>query len=176
MHVLVAYATRHGATAGIAERIAHALREAGLEAEARDVEEVDDLTGVDAVVVGSAAYMLHWLTSARKWVDRHRTELAERPVWLFSSGPLGDELVDEKGRDVFETSRPKEFDEFHAALSPRDEKVFFGAWDPDASPVGVAERIMKLMPASRRAVPAGDFRDWEAIEAWASGIAAELTG
>jgi menaquinone-dependent protoporphyrinogen oxidase len=93
-------------------------------------------------------------------------------VWLFSSGPLGTDLVDKEGKDIFEAARPKEFDELAARITPLEEKVFFGAWDPEAPRVGMIE---KLMPAvARSALPAGDFRDWDAIDAWATGIATHL--
>ncbi len=118
MTVLVAYASRHGATAGIAERIAEGLRAAGLTAEARSVNDIRDLSPYDAFVVGSAAYMFHWLKKATAFVKRNKAVLAERPVWLFSSGPLGTDLVDEDGRDIFEATRPKEFDELAALLHP----------------------------------------------------------
>lgn len=174
MNVLVAYATRHGATGGIAERIAAGLRDAGLDAEARPIDEVGDIEGYDAFVVGGAAYMFHWLKDATAFVKRHRALLSERPTWLFSSGPLGTDLVDDEGRDIFEATRPKEFPELEGLVQPRGSRVFFGAYDPDAPPVGFGERMLKLMPASRTALPAGDFRDWPAIDAWAAEIAADL--
>ncbi|GAA2092663.1 flavodoxin domain-containing protein [Microlunatus panaciterrae] len=174
MNVLVAYATRHGSTAGIAERIAAALGTAGVSAEAHPVSEVADLTPYDAFVIGGAAYMYHWLKDATAFVKRHRAELAERPVWLFSSGPLGTDRVDKEGRDVLETGQPKEFEELKGLLHPRGEQVFFGAWDPSAPPVGIGERLLRHMPASKEALPAGDFRDWPAIEAWAAEIAEAL--
>jgi menaquinone-dependent protoporphyrinogen oxidase len=174
MRVLVAYATRHGATAGIADRVAAALTAAGLAAEARPVEDVTDVGPYEAVILGGAAYMLHWLKPAAAFARRHREELAARPVWLFSSGPLGADLVDKSGKNVLEASRPKEFDELTELLHPRGVQVFFGAYDPGAPPVGAAERLMRHMPAARSAVPAGDFRDWPAIDAWAAQIAAEL--
>lgn len=175
MNVLVAYASRHGATAGIAERIAADLRAAGLEAEVSPVTEVGDVTAYDAFVIGGAAYMFHWLKDATTFAKRHRATLAGAPVWLFSSGPLGTDLVDKEGRDVLETGRPKEFEKLVSTLRPRGERVFFGAWDPSAPPVGVAERMMHLAPAGKDAMPAGDFRDWPAIDAWAAEIAADLT-
>jgi len=174
MKVLVAYATRHGATAGIAERIAAALTAAGLPAEARPVEDVEDVGSFDAVVLGGASYMLHWLKPAVLFSRRYRKELAARPVWLFSSGPLGADLVDKDGKNVLEASRPREFDELAKLLHPRGEQVFFGAYDPDAPPAGLAERFVQHMPAARAAMPAGDFRDWPAIDAWAAQIATEL--
>lgn len=174
MKVLVAYATRHGATAGIAERIAATLQAEGLEAEARAAASVTSLAPYDAFVVGSAAYIYHWLDDATKLVRRHRAELAAKPTWLFSSGPLGTEPLNEKGQDQKEAAVPKELPELAAAVSARGQAIFFGAWDPTAKPIGIAERAMKLMPAARDALPAGDFRDWAEIEAWARSIAADL--
>ena len=60
MHVLVAYASRHGATQGIAERIAQTLEKSGVTAEARPAATIKGVAGYDAFVIGSAAYMLHW--------------------------------------------------------------------------------------------------------------------
>lgn len=174
MLVLVAYATRHGSTRGIAERIAGRLRADGLDAEARPAAEVRDAARYDAFVVGAAAYMFHWLKDASKFVEKNRTLLAERPTWLFSSGPVGTDTVDKQGRDVLETTVPKEFVGLRDAIHPRGESVFFGAMDPAAKPIGMAERAMSLMPAAKNALPKGDFRDWPAIDAWADQIAAEL--
>jgi menaquinone-dependent protoporphyrinogen oxidase len=174
MTVLVAHATRHGSTAGIAERIAATLQAEGLAAVARPVAEVRDIGPYDAVVIGGAAYMFHWLKDATAFAERHRAELLQRPVWLFSSGPLGTDRVDQEGHDVLEASRPKEFARLTELLRPRGEQVFFGAWDPDAPPIGLGERMLRHMPASKAALPAGDFRDWSAIDAWAAQIARDL--
>lgn len=174
MEVLVTYASRHGSTTGIAERVAETLRARGLSADARPVDEVRDVGAYDAVVVGAAVYMYHWLKDAVRFVQHHRDELAGRPVWLFSSGPLGTDQVDEHGVDVRVASRPKELDELASLVRARGTEVFFGAWDPEAPPVGLVERMMRHTPASE-ALPPGDFRDWEAIEAWAATIAEELT-
>jgi menaquinone-dependent protoporphyrinogen oxidase len=172
MHVLVAYASRHGATQGIAERIAEALGKAGIQAEARLVSEVKSLAGYDAFVVGSAAYMFKWLKDASAFVRRNRAVLAAKPVWFFSSGPTGGPL-DAKGRDQKLTTLPKDAAELAEAVHARDLRIFFGAYSRDRKPVGLAERFMSLMPAME-GVPEGDFRDWPDIEAWASGIAEEL--
>ncbi len=175
MSVLVAYASRHGATQEIAERIAERLRADGLVAEARRAAEVRDASRYDAFVVGAAAYMFHWLKDATRFVQRNRALLDERPTWLFSSGPVGTDAVDKQGRDVLEVSAPREFAGFSEAIHPRGEKVFFGAMDPAARPIGFAERFVALMPAAREALPTGDFRDWPAIDAWADEIAKELS-
>jgi len=175
MHVLVAYESRHGATKGIAERIAETLRGAGLEAEARRVTEVTSVAACDAFVIGSAAYMFHWEKAATSFVRRYRKEIAAKPAWLFSSGPTGPDPLDKDGRDQKVTLVPKEIPDLRTSLNARDHRVFFGAWDPTQKPIGLAERFMSLMPASALdAMPVGDFRDWPEIEAWAREIAAAL--
>ena len=174
MKVLVAYASRHGSTRGIAERITERLRADGLEATLQSAAEVRDIAGYEAVVVGSAAYMLRWLADATRFVERNRAELSARPVWLFSSGPVGTDTVDKQGRPVLEAMIPRDWPKLRAAVHPRGERVFFGAWDPDQPPVGIAERFVHLMPAAKAAMPNGDWRDWPAIDAWADEIAAAL--
>jgi menaquinone-dependent protoporphyrinogen oxidase len=178
MKVLVAYATRHGATRGIAERVADTLKVLGLEVDLRTVADAGDVSHYDAFVIGSAAYMGTWLKDASTFVRRHERELARRPVWLFSSGPIGTDRIDKQGRDVVEASVPAEFRTFDPLIHPRDEHVFFGAWDPDAEPAGFADRFVRgfgrLFPSIKAEMPAGDFRDWPEIEAWAEGIARDL--
>ena len=174
MSVLVAYATRHGATQGIAERIAETLRVCGLEADLLPVEAAGDVAGYDACVIGSAVYMFHWLKAAAKFLQHNQTTLAGKPVWLFSSGPLGTETVDAKGRDPLVTSAPKEIGELRAAVKACDHHVFFGAFRR-GKPVGFSERVVSVIPPARSAFPEGDFRDWHDIEQWAEGIARELS-
>jgi hypothetical protein len=58
-----------------------------------------------------------------------------------------------------------------AAIQPRDHRVFLGAFDPNDPPKSMPERLVRLMPASKRILPAGDFREWADIEAWANTIA-----
>ncbi len=174
MHVLVAYATRHGATQGIGERIAERLRAAGLEAEARHVDAVRTVEEYDAVVVGSAAYMFHWLKEATSFVRRNRAALAKKPVWLFSSGPLGTEPINAEGKDQKEAATPKELRELAASVAARGTQVFFGAYHRDQPAIGLAERFMALLPAAREGLPDGDFRDWPEIDGWAAEIAGEL--
>jgi menaquinone-dependent protoporphyrinogen oxidase len=161
MTVLVTYASKHGSTQGIAERIAEQLRQLGKYAEARSVDEVSDLGSYQAFVIGSAVYYGSWLKEATEWVHRNQAVLAQHPVWLFSVGPLGTEVQDAE-------QQPKEMAEFQHTLGLRDQRIFFGALDH--SRLSFAERVM--VKAVR--APEGDFRDWQAIEAWAASIAQDL--
>jgi menaquinone-dependent protoporphyrinogen oxidase len=174
MRVLVAYASRHGATQGIAECIAETLKAAGIDAKVQPVAAIKSAAGYDAFVIGSAAYMFHWLKDAVALVRRDRGVLAAKPVWLFSSGPLGTDPLDAQGRDQKVVTIPKEIPELAASVHAREHRVFFGAYQPSQKPVGLAERLMGLMPAAKKSLPAGDFRSWPEIEAWAAAIAREL--
>jgi menaquinone-dependent protoporphyrinogen oxidase len=172
MNVVVGYASRHGATQQIAERLAETLGAAGLGVRIGPVGSVDLAAG-EAFVIGSATYFGHWLKEATEFVHQHREVLAGAPVWLFSSGPLGDEATDAHGEDPRTSAEPKELAELREAVHPRDHRVFFGVLDPDS--LRIRERMVRALPAGRQLLPEGDFRDWADIEAWAQGIASELT-
>jgi menaquinone-dependent protoporphyrinogen oxidase len=169
MAVLVTYASKHDATQEIAERIAQTLAAAGKQAQVRPVSAAGDLAGYGAFVIGSAVYMGHWQKEAVEFVRRNRAVLAGRPVWLFSSGPLGTEPTGAEGQDLTAAAEPKEIAGFKEAIAPRGHQVFFGVLDPGR--LGLGERALRKLPAGRALLPEGDFRDWAQIEAWASGIA-----
>lgn len=171
--ILVAYSSRHGFTQGIADRIATTLRESGWTVDERPLASVGDVTGYSACVIGSAAYIGQWLAPATEFVRSHRDALAARPLWLFSSGPLGTSTTNARGRDLLETSEPKQFAEFRTQLRPRGLRVFFGGLDP--SRLGRGERLVRAAPAMRQLMPEGDFRDWPSIDAWAQDIALALS-
>jgi menaquinone-dependent protoporphyrinogen oxidase len=173
MNVLVAYATHHGATREIAERIAATLARSGLSVNVEAADRAPDPGAYDAVVVGSALYC-GWLKEAKELVRRHRRSLAGRPTWLFSSGPLGTATVDAQGRDPRTAAIPKDIAGLGREIAARDHHVFFGAYDPAAEPVGFLERTFRLVPDNAAILQAGDYRDWDEIDAWATAIAEEL--
>jgi menaquinone-dependent protoporphyrinogen oxidase len=175
MKILVVYATRHGATQGIAERIAATLETDGLDVTLRPVAGVDSVEGYDAFVIGSAAYMGGWLKEATRFVRHYHDSLEGHPIWFFSSGPVGNNVPGKDGVDPLKASEPREFADLERTLPSRDRHVFYGAYDPDLSPGSFLERLTKVIPAVKDALPTGDFRDWPAIEAWAHGISAALT-
>jgi menaquinone-dependent protoporphyrinogen oxidase len=167
MKMVVAYASRYGSTKEIAEFIAEHLRQDGVSAEARSVETVSNPEDYHALVVGSAVYMQHWMDSAVEFVHRHHAVLAERPVWLFSSGPLqlSPELVAKNNLDVI----PKEIPGLQEVLKPRDHRVFFGVLDPKK--LSFKHWALRKLPAARPLFPEGDFRKWDEIKSWTAEIA-----
>ena len=171
MTVLVAYASRYGSTAGIAERIAETLTLAGVDTETRPVDDVTDVARYRAVVLGSAVYFGSWLKVATAFVEENTGLLADRPVWLFSSGPLpGAVLPEGQGSDP----TPKGIGDVVEASHPREHRVFDGALDP--SGLNLRDRMIRALPAGRPLLPEVDGRDWPAIVAWATGIARTLDG
>lgn len=159
--VLVAYSSKHGATAEIAEAIAGELRTNGIDADCHEAADVDDVSRYDAVVLGSAVYMKRWLRPARRLLSHAARELGKRPLWLFSSGPCG---VDPDPS----WSQPKKV--VHAAKKlGAHEHVVFGGRLP-LEPDGFIERgMVEKTPPEQR-----DMRDWDEIRAWSRSIAAQL--
>jgi len=164
--VLVVVATKHGATRGIAEAIARELsdgsdgRAIGLTVLLQEAEHAPAPTGFDAVLVGSAVYAGRWREPAREWVGAHAAALRERPVWLFSSGPIG--------APPFPPDEPHDVHPLTQLSRARGHQVFAGRLDKDLLNVG--ERAM--VTAMR--APLGDFRDWDAVRAWAADVAGQL--
>lgn len=163
--VLVAYASKYGATAEIAEKIGQLLRQEDLQADVLPVNRVGNLTQYKAVIIGSAVYIGKWRKEAAKFLRTNEKLLAERFVWLFSSGPTGEgdpvELM--KGWRFPEGLRP-----IIDRIQPRDIAIFHGMLD-----------IKKLNFLEKFAIknvksPVGDFRDWDAITSWTTAIADEL--
>jgi len=165
MKVLVAYASKHGATAEITEKIGQVLRESGLQVDVSPVKSANDLKSYDAVILGSAAYMFQWRADAVSFLKKNQNLLAERPIWLFYSGPLGkgDALELVKGQRF-----PKPLKPVIDHIKPRDMAVFHGFINMDK--LNFFERFaFKKSPAMQ-----GDFRDWDAIISWAKSIVSEL--
>jgi menaquinone-dependent protoporphyrinogen oxidase len=182
--IQVVYASRHGGTAGIAKRIGDVLRTQDAEVAVADAADGPDPTAFDGYVVGSGVYMGSWLKEGIEFLERNQLLLATRPVWLFSSGPLPGSSKATDTTDPLElalgpmdgpgSGGRKRIAALSDAIGPRDHRVFLGAFDPNQPPRSLAERVVRLMPAARKVLPAGDFREWDAIEAWARQIAADL--
>jgi menaquinone-dependent protoporphyrinogen oxidase len=181
--VQVVYASRHGGTAGIAQRVAEILRKEGNDVVVADAADRPDPSGFDAYVIGSGVQIGSWHKEGTEFLERNRTALAGKPVWLFSSGPLPGSSMRKETEDRLElalgpgegpgSAGRKRIEALSAAIHPRGHEVFYGAYDPKDPPKSMQERLVRLMPAAKRVLPTGDFRDWDAIEAWAREIAAQ---
>jgi menaquinone-dependent protoporphyrinogen oxidase len=165
--ILVAYATKHGSTGEIAEVIGERLRERGHVVEVRLARDVLDVAAYDAVIIGSAVYMFRWQKDAMNLVKRHEGVLRGKPTWLFSSGPTGgstdaDAALDQVRRSATDYPAPKELAQRMARIGTRGHATFAGRIGDDMD--GFFERWM----------PKGDWRDFDAVRAWADAVDAEL--
>jgi len=149
--ILVAYDTKNGSTADVAQAIAASLRAHGALVDVERAGAVRDLSGLDALVVGAPIYSGRWLSGAHRVLKRAGKLAPGRsiPIAIFALGPRVDEGPENwvRPREQFEHALSK-----HASVSPVSTALFGGADPPKKSP--------------RR-----DIRDWNAIRAWAEEIA-----
>jgi menaquinone-dependent protoporphyrinogen oxidase len=161
IRVLVAFASKHGSTSEIALVIAEELRAADIKVDLHDLREkteIENISGYDAVILGSAIYEGRWLPQAKRFGEQYKAALSSLPLWLFSSGPLG--WDDPKPQDD-----PNKLAISIGEAKVLDHQVFVGKLD--LNELGFGERLLtKLVKA-----PQGDFRDWEKIKGWAQEIA-----
>ena len=159
--VLIAFGSKHGSTAETAEAVARELRRRGLSTDCRAASDVNDLSGYDAIVLGSAVYMKRWQHDARRLLHKHRRELAERPFWIFSSGPFGEnpDLAWAEPANVVKEAEK---------LGARGHTVFGGRLPVE--PAGFIEKAMVRDTPPEVA----DLRDWDQIRNWAADIASVL--
>src|SRR5215469_8107515 len=163
MTVLVAYSSKRGSTAEIAETVAATLCRAGLDVDLEPAEEVASLEPFDAVVLGSAVYLERWRGDARHFLKKHRKALRQLPFWAFSSGPVGDPAGDNP-----EWAEPPNLAGKVEDLGCRGHVVFGGCLP--AEPHGLIEKAMvEGTPREFR-----DRRDWAEIRVWAGQVASGL--
>lgn len=160
MKILVAVASKHGATMEIGEAIGRALRESGNDVAVLAATKKAPAGGYDAVILGSGVYAGHWLDGATEFEKTNHAYLAKVPVWMFSSGPVGEPPLP--------ADHAVAVDSLIERVQPVEHRLFAGKLD--RRKLGFGERA--LTAALR--VPEGDFRDWAAIEEWAQGIGAVL--
>ncbi|MFI6645734.1 flavodoxin domain-containing protein [Streptomyces sp. NPDC050504] len=167
MNVLVGYATAHGSTREIAQRLCSRLRAAGLNAEARSLETVDDADAYRAFVLGSAVHGQAWLAPAKEFLRTHHDLLAARPVWIFSVGMPG--ALRGPWKRVAGTEEPVIVRDLPGPLSYREHRLLSGVIAPQHLPL--RGRVLFRLMGCRY----GDLRDWPAIDTWAADIADTLS-
>lgn len=162
MHILVTAASKHGATDEVADAIATRIAASGFTVDRLAPADVASVEGYDAVVVGSAVYILQWMPEAHDFMERFKDELPAGQVWAFSVGM----------NDV-----PKSSEQDGSRVGPllthvkcRELRTFPGRYKP--SLLSLRERSIARLAR----VVEGDFRDWEAIDQWADEIVAALRG
>ena len=163
--VLVAYGSRYGGTAEIAEEIGKVLKQEHCEVDVQSADHISNPARYDAYVIGSGIYAGMWRKEAVNFVINNEKLLSDKPVWIFSSGPTGEGDVKDlmsgweypgKIRRAVESITPRDITAFHGVIY--SEKLIF-----------FHRLILKMVKA-----PSGDFRNWDTITDWAKYIAADL--
>jgi len=163
MRIIVGYASAHGSTAEIAERVGAVLRRDGADADVRALRNVSDVGSYDAAVLGSAVHNQKWLPEATEFLGAHSAGLAGKPVWMFSVGMSGG--LPRPLRRVARDGQAKKIEaELRKFVAPRGHRVFSGVCAPGQMPRWIG-RIFRAIGGRF-----GDYRDWDDIESWAAGI------
>jgi menaquinone-dependent protoporphyrinogen oxidase len=160
MRTLVTAASKHGSTAGIADAIGSVLTSYGYDVSILDPEAVESIDGFSGVVIGSAVYAGHWLKPAIELTERFANGWAAVPVWIFSSGPIGDPPKP--------TEDPVDVADVLRVTGARNHRLFAG--NLDRARLSFPERA--IVGALRATY--GDYRDWDEIRGWAKEIAEAL--
>lgn len=153
-------ASKYGATTEIGDAIGDVLAQRGLDVDVTPPQEVTAIEDYDAVVIGSAVYLGKWMKPARQLVERAGSGLVARPVWLFSSGPVGDPL-----KPVHDAV---DVDSVIEVTTAREHRLFAGK--VERAQLSFGDRAV----VSALHVQEGEFRDWDEIRSWAAGIADAL--
>ena len=161
--VLVVYASRMGSTREIAEAIGQLMRDRGLPTTVTAAADAPDARGFDAVILGSALYLGHWQNDAVNYLWRQSDDLADRPTWLFQSGPTG------PARENLRSHTPRDVRRLCQQIGLHEPMTFAGNLDHSRAQGWLAGWVSN-------GDLAGDFRDWDLILAWAELIAHDLVG
>ena len=162
-HILLAYATKYGSTAEIAEAMAEAMRKKDVEVSVQPARQVRSLSDYQAVVLGAPLFMYKWHKDARRFLAKQRKALESMPVAVFAAGPSfnGDEKEWKEAREQFD----KELAQF-PWLKPVAKEMFGGKFDPTLLGFPFNKTL--------KDIPAADLRDWDAIAKWGEEIAKKL--
>jgi menaquinone-dependent protoporphyrinogen oxidase len=172
VEVLIAYCTRNGSTAEVAQAMGETMKGAGLIVEVKPMVEVRSIPEGAAVVLGTALYIGHFPKEFHQFVSRFQTELSKVRPWIFVLGPT------EKVRKQFAAAEEQARKELgkYAWLRPSDMRVLGGKFDPAHLNLPFPMSLVMKLPANpMRKLPASDIRDWAWIHGWAQAIADHLT-
>ena len=169
--VLIAYCTRSGSTAEVAEAIGKTVNGAGLAVQVKPISQIEAIAEGTEVVLGTALYIGHFPKEFHRFLDRFEAELARVRPWVFVLGPT------EKERKQFAVAEEQARRELskHSSLRPVDMRVLGGKFDPAQLKLAFPMSLVMKLPANpMRKMPVSDIRDWDWIHRWAEAIAEEI--
>jgi menaquinone-dependent protoporphyrinogen oxidase len=166
--ILVTYASRTGATIGVAQAIAAVLTEKGYQVDVLPMPEVNQISPYKAVIAGSAIQAGAWLPEAMHFIETHRAALNQRP---FAAFLVCMTLV--MGNGKYRDHVATFMQPVRSLVKTRSEGLFAGALNISALP-SLGDRIKFRLSVLFGVWKEGDHRDWNAIRAWASALPQNL--
>ena len=163
--ILVAYASRLGATAGVAEAIGKTIAESGAPVDVLPMQDVKDLAPYHAVVAGSAIRASKWLPEAMQFMQTHQAALVQKPFAAF----LVCMTLAMPGADKYREHVATWLEPVRSLVRPVSEGLFAGVLDIDRVE-SFGDRLKFRLSVAFGVWSEGDHRDWNAIRAWAEGL------
>ncbi|MBI5230739.1 MAG: flavodoxin domain-containing protein [Coriobacteriales bacterium] len=164
--VLIAYATRTGATREVAETIADELRRHGLTADVREYADASDPEGYEAIILGSGVRMRRIYKEADRYMAENASTLIDSPTALFTVSLTP--VVDSRHGEERSKALLERIEECHPAVTPFSAAAFPGVFRPELLSAGERE-ILRIMGAKE-----GDYIDEAQVREWAASVAAVL--
>ena len=161
--ILVAYATRNGSTAEIAQAICKELISAGYTVDLSEIKKISTLAGYAVIVIGGPLYMGSVDSAVGKFVGNNHEQLQKMPVAVFVVG-LAPKNPDPGAVEAAMAAMRKSL----GPVTPVSSVLFAGKLDP-AKVNFVMRKFLEMAK-----IPAGDFRDWGAIAAWARELPVKM--
>jgi menaquinone-dependent protoporphyrinogen oxidase len=162
--ILVTYASQGGSTAGVAEAIGQALSANGISVDVLPVKEVANLEQYRAVIIGSAIHSGKWMPEAMEFIKRNQNRLRRMPTAAFQVCMMLATSNEQYKRMVPDWLAP-----VRAQISPVAETSFAGAVWPNQY-AKLSEKLGLRIFLATIKLSAGDYRNWDAIHAWAKSL------
>ncbi len=161
--ILIAYASRMGSTREIAQAIAQVLTQRGAVVDVLAVDEVEQIEGYQAVIVGSSIREQAWLPEAKRFVQIYRDVLLGLSLVYFAVSGLMSNPTPEHFHEVYEY-----LSEIRAIAEPLEVGIFAGVLNYNRLNHNQMTKVLS------KGLPEGDFRRWQDVRAWAEDVADRL--
>jgi len=162
--ILVTYASQGGSTVGIAEAIGQTFSADGTIGDVRPIKEVTDLSSYRAVVIGSAVHSGKWMPEAMAFVEGNQNTLRRIPTAVFQVC-----MMLATSNEQYQRMVPDWLIPLRTQLQPAAQGSFAGALWPNKYSK-LSEKLGLRIFLAAIHLKAGDYRNWDAIRAWAESL------
>ena len=173
MNVLMTYSSGYGSTKEVAERISERLEEkSGFKLTLLSIDDVEDISEYDAVIVGSSVRADRPLANVRDFFAKHINVLEKKHLAIFSVCLAAN---CQEGHEKVKREYISQITDKYPKLEPLDTEAFGGKINFDQlNPV--MQQLMKrvLQKTGIKTLGTVDTRDWDFIDSWAESLREQL--